>query len=100
DTLDGEATVAAARELAAHTQVDGVYCYDEARILVAARVARLLDLPGGDPDAVYRCRDKRATRAALRAAGLPQPESIVARDAAGTRTAAARLGFPLVLKPR
>ena len=31
---------------------------------------------------------------------MPQPRSIVARDAAGTRAAAARLGFPLVLKPR
>jgi len=92
--------VAAARELAATTRIDGVYCYDEARILVAAQVARLLGLPGGDPDAVYRCRDKRATRAALRAAGVPQPESIVAREAADARKAATRLGFPLVLKPQ
>ena len=100
DTLDAEATLAAARALAAHTRVDGVYCYDEARILVTAEVARLLGLPGADPDAVYRCRDKRATRAALRTAGVPQPESILARDASEARAAAAQLGFPLVLKPR
>jgi biotin carboxylase len=100
DTLDADATLAAARELAAATRIDGVYCYDEARILVAAQVAQLLGLPGGDPEAVYRCRDKRATRTALRAAGVPQPESIVAREAADARAAATRLGFPLVLKPR
>ena len=100
DTLDAEATLAAARRLAARTRIDGVYCYDEARILVAARVAELLGLPGGEPDVIYRCRDKRATREALSAAGVPQPGSIVARDAAEARAAAARLGFPLVLKPR
>jgi biotin carboxylase len=100
DTLDAGATLAAARDLAARTRIDGVYCYDEARILVAARVAQLLGLPGGDPNAIYRCRDKRATRAALAEAGVPQPESIVAEDPAAARAAAARVGFPLVLKPR
>jgi biotin carboxylase len=100
DTLDADATLAAARELATTTRVDGVYCYDEARILVAALVAELLGLPGGDPRVIYRCRDKLATREALRAAGVPQPESIVAAEPEEAWKAAARLGFPLVLKPR
>lgn len=100
DTLDVEATSDAARALADRVRLDGVLCYDEACILVTAHVAERLGLPGNDPDVVYRCRDKSATRRALKAAGVLQPESVPASDPAEAREAAAHVGFPLVLKPR
>src|ERR1700744_2649929 len=60
DTHDGAAMAEAARHIAG--QVDGVVCGDEAKVHAAAQVAQALGVPGGDPDAVLRCRDKHRTR--------------------------------------
>jgi biotin carboxylase len=96
-TLDADILVAAAREL---PRVDGVLCWDEARILATAHVAQALGLPGGDPDMVLRCRDKHLTRQALAAAGVPQPESVLVDGEAEALAVADRIGYPVVLKPR
>jgi S-sulfo-L-cysteine synthase (3-phospho-L-serine-dependent) len=45
-------------------------------IEAAARLARRLGLPGPDPDAIARCRDKHVQRQWLRAAGVRVPEWI------------------------
>jgi biotin carboxylase len=104
-TLDADALVAAAGAVAAGAvaaadRVGGVLCWDEARILPTASVAAALGLPGGDPDAVLRCRDKHLTRQALSAAGVPQPRSVLVTSADDALAAAERIGFPVVLKPR
>ncbi len=96
-TLDADALVAAARQL---PPVDGVLCWDEARILQTSRVAAALGLPGGDPDMVLRCRDKHLTRQALAAAGVPQPASVLVAGESDALAAAERIGYPVVLKPR
>jgi biotin carboxylase len=100
DTLDADALVAAARDLHARTPVDGVLCWDEARILQTAHVAAALGLPGGDPDMIGRCRDKHLTREALAAAGVPQPRSMLVATLEEALAAAADIGYPVVLKPR
>ena len=100
DTLDREALLAAASDLHARTPVDGVLCWDEPRILLAAEVAEALGLPGGDPGMVLRCRDKHLTREALDAAGVPQPRSALVRTPEEALERAAEFGFPVVLKPR
>lgn len=100
DTLDAEAMIAAAVELNARDQIDGVLCWDEARILPAAKVAQALGLPGGNPEMVLRCRDKHLTRQLLAAAGVPQPRSVLVADADEAATIAAEIGYPVVLKPR
>jgi predicted ATP-grasp superfamily ATP-dependent carboligase len=100
NTLDVDVLVPAARELAARTVIDGVLCWDEARILQTAEVAAALGLPGGDPAAVRRCRDKHMTREALAAAGVPQPASVLVGSVEEALAAAARVGYPVVLKPR
>jgi biotin carboxylase len=77
-----------------------VLSWDEARVLQAAKVAAALGLPGGDPDAVLRCRDKHLTRRALDAAGVPQAVSVAASTPQEALAAAERIGWPVVLKPR
>ncbi|MEY2441624.1 MAG: hypothetical protein QOJ46_1050 [bacterium] len=99
-TLDVDALRAAARELHARWPVDGVLCWDEARILQAAGVAEELGLPGGDPAAVGRCRDKHLTRDALAAGGVPQPQSVLVGGVDEALATAERFGYPVVLKPR
>jgi carbamoylphosphate synthase large subunit len=99
-TLEVDVLVAAARELAAGAVIDGVLCWDEARILQTAEVASALGLPGGDPPAVRSCRDKHMTRQALAAAGIPQPASVLVGSVEEALAAAAGIGYPVVLKPR
>lgn len=99
-TLDGPAMARAAAELHARTPIAGVLCWDEARIFATAHVARELGLRNGDPATIMRMRDKGLTRAALDAAGVAQPRSLVVRTPDEASEAASRIGYPVVLKPR
>lgn len=92
--LDVPAMAEAARRL----PVAGVMTWDEARTPQAAALAAALGLPG-DPEAVARCRDKQRTRRALAAAGVPQPESVAVGSLEQAAVEAARIGYPVVLKP-
>jgi biotin carboxylase len=98
DTLGAEPMIAAARAL--DPPPDGVLSWDEARVLQVAKIAAALGLPGGDPEAVLRCRDKQRTRGALGPAGVPQPRWAAARTPDEALAAADRIGYPVVLKPR
>lgn len=100
DNTDIERTVAAARGLAGKMDVAGVLCYDEVLILAAAHVAEALGVARMSPGVVGACRDKRATRAALDAAGVPQARSICVATYTEARAAADEIGYPVVLKPR
>ncbi|MGC4942721.1 ATP-grasp domain-containing protein [Kribbella sp. DT2] len=99
-TLDAEALVAAAQKLNAELPIDGVLCWDEARILQTAHVAAALGLPGGDVAMINRCRDKHLTRTALAAQGVPQPESVLVDTVDDALATADKLGYPVILKPR
>ncbi|MDT9687040.1 ATP-grasp domain-containing protein [Streptomyces sp. P9(2023)] len=97
----GERSVsAAARRIAAEQPVAGVMSWHEEHIVQAALVAEELGLPGTRATAVRRCRDKFETRTALAAAGLPQPAFALVGTVAEALSAAGRLGYPVVLKPR
>lgn len=100
DVFDPAASLPAARELAAHTPVRGVYCYHEAGILAAAHVAAELGVPGPTPEAVAAVRDKSKTRDILTRAGIRQPEVARVTTLEEAEKAASRIGFPLVVKPR
>lgn len=100
DTLDAELMIAAARELDARDRIDGVLCWDEARIIATSKIAEALGLPGGDPEVVTACRDKHITRQKLAAAGVAQPQSVVVGSLDEALAAAAEIGYPVVLKPR
>jgi biotin carboxylase len=98
DTLDSTAMIAAARALP--DGVAGVVCYDEARVEAAAELAEALGLPTSPPEAITNCRDKLLTRQALAGAGVPQAASVAVRSLDEAREVAARIGYPVVLKPR
>ncbi|MDQ1739182.1 MAG: hypothetical protein QOE53_834 [Pseudonocardiales bacterium] len=99
-TADGVTMARAARQVHAQEPVDGVLCWDEARIHAASYVAQALGLRNGDPAVIGRLRDKGQTRIALDAAGVNQPRSAPVKDLGEALTAAVQVGYPAILKPR
>jgi biotin carboxylase len=97
DTASSDAVLAACAELAG--PVAAVTSSSEYFIVTASEAARALGLPHADPAAVRACRDKASQRRILRAAGVGCPDFAVARNCAEAVAAAARIGFPVVLKP-
>ncbi|GAA3753373.1 ATP-grasp domain-containing protein [Salinactinospora qingdaonensis] len=95
-----ENVVAAARQIAAQQRVTGVMSWHEEHIVQAALVAEELGLPGTRAEAVWRCRDKFQTRTTLAAEGLAQPAFMLVGTAEEAMTAADKLGYPVVVKPR
>jgi biotin carboxylase len=89
-----------AREVASRRRIVGVMCWDEPFVMPAAHVAAEFGVPGLSVSGVDGCRDKYHTRAKLTAAGLPQPGCELAATVDEARAAAARIGYPVVVKPR
>lgn len=100
DTLDGPAMAEAAVALAARIHIDGVLCWDEARIHAASYVAQALGVRNGDPAVIWRLRDKAQTRAALEAAGVAQPLSFAVKTLEEAEWAAGEVSYPAIVKPR
>lgn len=98
DTADA-ASVAAAARGAGGAALAGLVTSSEYFVTVTAQAAARLSLPGADPAAVQRCRDKRGQRRALQAAGLRMPAHAGAVSSAEAVEAARRIGFPVVVKP-
>jgi biotin carboxylase len=92
--------LAAAREVASRRRVVGLMCWDEPVVLEAGELAAELGVPGLGLDGVRGCRDKNRTRGVLTAAGLLQPGYALTANLDEARAAAARIGYPVVLKPR
>jgi len=91
-----DATVAVSR----NRPISGVFTYDEGLVMAAARLAERFGLPGATVAGADACRDKSRTRAALTAAGLPQPRFELVHTLTEAAAAAGRFGYPVVLKPR
>jgi biotin carboxylase len=84
----------------ANANIDGVIAVGDRPAVLAARVARALDVPGNSPQAVGASRNKLASRKAFRAAGLMTPATFDAVPlAADPSIVAAGRGYPLVIKP-
>jgi len=77
----------------------GITTSSEYFVPTAAALASRFALPGPDPAAVRRARDKSWQRCALAAAGLPSPSFRVAASAVDARAAARVIGLPVVIKP-
>jgi hypothetical protein len=80
--------------------IDGVLAVGDRPVVLAARAAQTLGLPGNPPDAAAASANKRQSRQRLAAAGLPVPWffDVPRRD----RASAARdprVRFPCVVKP-
>ena len=79
--------------------VDGVLAVGDRPTVMAAQVARLLDLPGHPPEAAVAARDKRLAREKFKAAGLPVPAAFAVPMDVDPLTILPRVDFPAVLKP-
>jgi S-sulfo-L-cysteine synthase (3-phospho-L-serine-dependent) len=97
DTGSVAAVVAACRALGG--PIVGVTSSSEYFIATAAEAARALGLPHPAPECVRACRDKYAQRVTLSAAGVSCPRFAAARTPAEAARAAARVGYPVVIKP-
>ena len=89
-----------AREVAARRTVVGLMCWDEPFVMPAAELADEFGVPGLSVPGVHGCRDKHVTRTRLIDAGLLQPGYELTASLEQARAAAARIGYPVVVKPR
>ncbi len=100
-SLDDEGEIAAAAARAARrAPVDRLEATDERHVLAAARARERLGLPGLSAKAALLARDKAAMKEALRKANLPAAQSAAVATAAELQAFVARVGYPLILKPR
>lgn len=100
DTLNVSAMLEAIKNLDNSIKISGVLCWDEIRVVHTAELAKALGLPGGDPEAIARCRDKHQTRVALQKKFVPQAVSILVSSCVEAMDAANSIGYPVILKPR
>uniref|UniRef100_UPI000A742B24 ATP-grasp domain-containing protein n=1 Tax=Peterkaempfera griseoplana TaxID=66896 RepID=UPI000A742B24 len=94
------ADAAALEELVRKVAPDGLLTYDETLVEPVALVAAAAGVPYTDVEAVRRCKDKSAMRAALAEGGLSPVRFAVARTPEEAVRAAGEIGYPVVLKPR
>jgi len=97
DTGSAAGVLEACRDL--DGTIAGVTSSSEYFIATSAEAARELGLPHPDPGAVRACRDKHAQRVALSRAGVSGPEYAAAHTPDEAAAAAARIGYPVVVKP-
>lgn len=79
--------------------VDRVLTNWEPLVICAARLRERFGVPGMSVDTVRGFRDKQLMKERVAAAGLRVPRSERVRTASETRTAASRMGYPMILKP-
>jgi hypothetical protein len=96
---DEEPSIAAVLAACAGAPPAAVLAVGDRPAVLAARVAAALGLPGNPADAVEASANKLASRAAFSAAGLPVPPFEALDLADDPVAAAARVGYPVVIKP-
>lgn len=90
----------AVRRIQDRLWVDRLEATVEAHVLPAARVREACHIPGTSVHTAWLCRDKPAMKEALRQAGVPCAQSIGTCDVHEALDFAARVGLPLIVKPR
>jgi biotin carboxylase len=100
NVFDHELLARTAREIAGRYTIVGVLCWDEPLVMPAAELAAEFSVPGLSIPGVQGCRDKYSARTRLSEGGLLQPRFAMTADLAEAAAAAARIGFPVVVKPR
>jgi biotin carboxylase len=95
-----DASLQAIVDAAQERPIHGVLAVGDRPVVLAARAARALGLPGNAPDAAAASANKMLARERFAAAGLPVPWFFDApRAAAREVTHDSRLRFPCVVKP-
>jgi formate-dependent phosphoribosylglycinamide formyltransferase (GAR transformylase) len=100
NVTDDDQVERAVRFVQSKVRVHRLEAVVEAHMMTAARVREKRGIPGTSTETTFLCRDKPAMKEALRAAGVPCAASIGSSDVKEIRDFAARVGFPLIVKPR
>ena len=90
----------AVRRVQKRVWVDRLEATVEAHIMPTAKVREACGIPGTSVRTAWLCRDKPSMKEALRAAGVPCAQSSGIESAQAAREFAARVGYPLIFKPR
>jgi formate-dependent phosphoribosylglycinamide formyltransferase (GAR transformylase) len=96
---DEDDVVEAVRRWTSTITVDKVECLWEPGMLLAARIREALGVAGMTVEETTPFRDKDKMKQVLSAAGIRTPRHALATSADECRDAAARIGFPLIMKP-
>jgi biotin carboxylase len=100
DFHDPDGAARQARAFARTHPVAAVFGVDDETALVAAHIARALNLPHASVDACRAARDKHLQRVLLAHAGAPVPSFTLHRFLDDLAKAAQVTAYPCVLKPR
>jgi formate-dependent phosphoribosylglycinamide formyltransferase (GAR transformylase) len=96
---DEDHVASTVRAMARHVRIDQVECLWEPYMVLAARLREDLNLPGLTVAQTLPFRDKEQMKRLLDAAGLRTPWHVAATTVAEVWAAAARVGYPLIVKP-
>lgn len=97
--LDEDRALGPLVDVARRIGADRVESLWEPLMMLAARVREAAGVPGMGPDTVLGFRDKPVMKARLSAAGVRVPRNERARTVDDVLRAAARIGYPVVIKP-
>lgn len=97
---DRQQMTEAVRRVQGMVWVDRLESTIESHQLVAAHVREDLGIPGTSVRTTWLCRDKPSMKEALRGVGVPTAASTGADHPDEVWDFAARVGYPLILKPR
>ena len=78
---------------------DRVECLWEPGVVLAARMREAFGVPGLSVDEAHAFRDKELMKSRLDAAGIRTPHHYRANTTEEVRTAAEKIGYPLIVKP-
>ncbi|MBT8063320.1 MAG: ATP-grasp domain-containing protein [Gammaproteobacteria bacterium] len=97
--VDTVSVGARVRECSARHPVERVECLWEPFMTLAAELREMLDIGGMHTAQTELFRDKKKMKDALDAAGLRTPRNLAVTGSEDIRTAAKKIGYPLVIKP-
>jgi ATP-grasp domain len=100
DYADGPGVEAALNRVVEERPISTLVHVTEDDVLRAARTRERHGLPGARPADVTPWRDKYPMKQAVSAAGVPTAQFTVPPGAGAARDFAARVGWPVVVKPR
>lgn len=99
DPTDQAALTEAGQALAERHRLAGIMTWTEWYLVPVARLARRLGLPANPPEVMQGCRNKATARALFARHGVPSAASASVRTVEEAAQAAARISYPVVLKP-
>ncbi|UJR84001.1 ATP-grasp domain-containing protein [Sandaracinus amylolyticus] len=90
----------AVRWIQQKVRVDRLEAVVEAHVMCAAQVREACGIPGTSVRTTFLCRDKPSMKEIARQHGIPTAQSLGTNDPDAARAFAAKVGYPLIVKPR